>query len=261
VAQATRVERQTVAARSARQAVRMRVADGALVAVVSGFLSRRWVDVLTFAYLIEDERPGALKSATQAMDELVWTVKPKATQEQRRALIAKLPGLLSALNKWLDAIKWQDAERRQFFADLARCHLSIVRAPLELSPERQLELAVEAAQQDALRRIAQEAALAEETPAQDPAGARLDAFERGMRFEFSGADGSIRKLKLAWVSPLRTLFIFSGGLHQPAFSLAAEKLLAALAGGDVRVLTQEGVVGRVLSAAMQGANDGAALPA
>ncbi|THC41909.1 DUF1631 family protein [Massilia sp. Mn16-1_5] len=254
IARATKIEKQTVAARSARQAVRVRMADGELVGVVSSFLEQRWVDVLTFAYLIEEERPGAIENATQTMDELVWTVKPKATQEQRKALLAKLPSLLTALNKWLDAIKWRDAERLDFFAELAKCHLSIVRAPLELSPERQLELAVEAAQQDALRRIALEQAAAQEEAVEpDDAASLVETLERGARLEFRQPDGSVRKLKLAWVSPLRTLFIFSGGLRQEAFSLAAEKLLEGLRSGAVRVLALEGVVGRVLTEALQDA--------
>jgi hypothetical protein len=210
IARATKIERQTVAAHSARQAVRVRVADGELVGVVSSFLEQRWVDVLTFAWLIEEERPGALQNATRTMDELVWTVKPKATQEQRKALIARLPGLLTALNKWLDAIKWRDAERLQFFA----------------------------------------------------AASLVGTLERGARLEFSQPDGSVRKLKLAWVSPLRTLFIFSGGLRQEAFSLPADKLAEALRAGSVRVAGNEGVVGRVLSEALQGAgNDALSDPA
>ena len=256
IARAARIEQQGVAARSARQAVRVRVADGALLPVVSHFLEQRWVDVLTFAHLIETERPGALDNATRTMDELVWTVKPKATQEQRRDLIAKLPGLLTALNKWLDAIKWQDAERLQFFAELAKCHLSIVRAPLELSPERQLEIAVEAAQQDALRRIAQEhAAVQEDSPEKDEAAHLVDTLERSMRVEFTQPDGAVRKVKLAWVSPLRTLFIFSRGLRQEAFSLSADKLTEAVRSGRARVLGLEGVVGQVLNEALQGALD------
>jgi hypothetical protein len=256
IARATKIEKQTVAAKSARQAVSVRVADGELTAVVSGFLEQRWVDVLTFAYLIEDERPGAVVNATRTMDELVWTVKPKATQEQRKALLAKLPGLLTALNKWLDAIKWRDAERLAFFAELAKCHLSIVRAPLELSPERQLELAVEAAQQDALRRIAEEGAASELVPEPDAAAISVDELERGARLEFRQPDGSVRKLKLAWVSPLRSLFIFSGGLRQEAFSLSAGKLAEGLRAGAVRVVALEGVVGRVLTEALQdAAND------
>jgi hypothetical protein len=210
--------------------------------------------VLTFAWLIEDERPGAVDNATQVMDELVWTVKPKATQEQRRELIAKLPSLLTALNKWLDAVKWQDAERLAFFAELAKCHLAIVRAPLELSPQRQLELAVEAAQHDALRRIAHEQALAQgEAAAADAPPSPVDELERGMRLAFRQPDGGVRKVKLAWVSPLRTLFIFSAGARQESFSLPAEKLAQAFQSGSVSVLALEGVVGRVLTQALRGA--------
>lgn len=258
IARATKLEKQNVAGRSARQAVRLRLGDGELVATVSAFLEKRWVDVLTFAYMIDEERPGAVENATQTMDELIWTVKPKATQEQRKALIAKLPPLLTTLNKWLDAIKWQDAERLQFFAELAECHLQIVRAPIELSPERQLELAVEAAQQDALRRIAQEQAMATQeaqsqaaSRPQDDAVLTVDELERGMRLEFRERDGSVRKVKLAWVSPLRTLFIFSGAARQESFSLPAEKLVEAVRCGSIRVLTVEGVVGRVLTEAMR----------
>lgn len=264
IARATQIERQASAGRAARQAVAVRVAGGELVAVVSDFLEQRWVDVLTFAWLIEDERPGAVENATRTMDELVWTVKPKATQEQRRELIAKLPGLLTTLNKWLDAIRWQDAERLQFFAELAKCHLAIVRAPLDLSPQRQLELAVEAAQQDALRRIAHEQALAQGEAAADEAPpSPVDELERGMRLAFRQPGGGVRKVRLAWVSPLRTLFIFSDGARHESFSLPAEKLVQAFRAGSVSVLALEGVVGRVLTEAMQGAvNDPApCLPA
>lgn len=256
IAQATRREQQLAATRSARKAVALRLAGEQVVALVGSFLEQRWTPVLTLAYTIEDKKPGAVDNATRAMDDLIWSVKPKATQEQRKQLISRLPALLTTINKWLDATGWQDAERLQFFAGLAECHAAIVRAPIELSPERQLELAVEAAQQDALRRIAQEQAAAEdEAPAgpADAAGAALATLARGMRVEFSGASG-VRKLRLAWVSPLRTLFIFSGANRQEAFSLPAERLLDAFRTGSIRVLALDGVVGRVLGEAVgQGA--------
>jgi hypothetical protein len=251
IAQATRQEKQQAATRSAKKAIASRLAGEQVVALVGTFLEQRWTPVLTLAYVIEDSKPGAIDNATRAMDDLIWSVKPKATQEERKALIARLPGLLTTLNKWLDAVKWQDAERLQFFAELAECHAAIVRAPIELSPERQLELAVEAAQQDAMRRIAQEQAAAQEEEAdvpKDPAAASLANLVRGMRVEFNGKEG-IRKLKLAWVSPLRTLFIFSGAGRKEAFSLPAERLLDAFRTGSIRVLAPEGVVGRVLTQA------------
>jgi len=251
IAQAARQEKQAAAARAAKDAVASRLGAEEVAAVVGAFLEQRWITVLMLAYSIEDDKPGAVGNATRAMDDLIWSVKPKATQEQRKALIGKLPGLITTLNKWLDAIKWQDAERLQFFAQLAECHAAIVRAPIELSPERQLELAVEAARQDALRRIAQEQAATEaETPC-DEAAAALDSLERGMRLEFSQPGGGMRKVRLAWVSPLRTLFIFSGSGRQEAFSLSADKLAEAFRAGAVKVVALDGVVGRVLTAAFQ----------
>jgi hypothetical protein len=258
VSQALKQEKRVTAARAAGDAVTLRVGGGEVVAVVGAFLQNKWTEVLTLAYSIEEGKPGAVENATRVMDDLVWSVKPKATQEQRKVLIKRLPGLLAALNKWLDVIQWQDAERLQFFASLAQCHASIVRAPIEASPARQLELAVEAAQQDALRRIAQETAAAQAAQAPpEPGAAEVDGLERGMWLAFTQPDGSVRKLKLAWVSPLRSLFIFSGVARQDAFSMAADKLAEAFRAGSATVVALEGVVGRVLTQAMQqaGAND------
>jgi hypothetical protein len=262
VASALKQEKLQLATRAARDAIALRVQAGDVGQVVGGFLEQRWTTVLTFAYSIEEDKPGAVVNATRAMDELIWSVKPKATQEQRKALIGKLPRLLSILNKWLDAIKWEDAERLQFFARLAECHASIVRAPIELSPERQLELAVEAAQQDALRRVELEWAAAEQEAARRQMISPVDGLERGMWLEFrTGSEQQARhKVKLAWVSPLRTLFIFSGAGRREAFSLSAEKLAESLHAGTVRVLAIDGVVGQVLSEAMeQGAVNDAAM--
>jgi hypothetical protein len=252
ISKALKQEKRATAVRSAQHAVALRVGGDEVVAVVGAFLEKKWTTVLTLAYTIEDDKPGAVDNATRTMDDLIWSVKPKATQEQRKALIARLPSLLTTLNKWLDAIKWQDAERLQFFARLAECHAAIVRAPIDASPERQLELAVEAAQQDALRRVAQENAVAaQESAHKDEVELALDGLERGVWLEFAQADGGKRKLKLAWVSPLRSLFIFSTGTRGEAFSMPAAKLGEALRAGKVTVVALEGVVGRVLSEALR----------
>lgn len=243
-------ERRAIAAKSARNAVALRLGQGDVVAFIDTFLQDKWMQVLTIAYTVEDEKPGAVDNATRTMDELIWSVKPKITPTQRKELIAKLPGLLAALNRWLDVIQWKDADRLQFFARLAESHASIVRAPLELSPERQLELAVEAARQDTAHKLEAErrrqaAAVAE--PEQFDAS--LAILERGMWFEFTEGE-AVRRVKLAWISPLRTLFIFATASRKEAFSLAAEALSAALAAGTAKPMGP-GVVGRALQGAMQ----------
>ena len=248
IARATKIEKQANAERSAKRAVALRMVGEDVAGPIPGFLEQRWTSVLTLAYSVEEARPGAVDNAMRTMDDLIWSVKPKATQEQRQALIKRLPALLGALNKWLDATRWQDAERLQFFAQLAECHAAIVRAPIELSPERQLELAVEAAQQDALRRAAQEQAQAVQDEALGQAAGQIETLERGQRFE-ANVNDTARIVRLAWISPLRTLFIFSGAGRQEAFSLSCERLNCLLESGAMRLLAPEGVVGRVLSEA------------
>jgi hypothetical protein len=147
----------------------------------------------------------------------------------------------------------------QFFAELAECHASIVRAPLEISPERQLEIAMEVAQKAAERRLelerkaAAEAAAAANAPAPPPddeSTIEADGLTRGMWLEFDQDDGSTRKVKLAWISPLRTLYIFATSARQEAFSLSGEALAQRFRDQQVRVFRAEGLVARALSQAM-----------
>ena len=183
-------------------------------------------------------------------------MRPKITQEERKTLISKLPTLLSTLNKWLDVIKWQDADRLQFFAELAECHASIVRAPIEMSPERQVELAMEVAKKDAERRMQLQAVAEvkseEAPPPDDDAAIEVDSLARGMWLEFDQEDGSQRKVKLAWISPLKTLYIFSTTGRQEAFSITGEAMAEQFRKGTVRLIRTEGVVAAALSVAMGG---------
>ena len=252
IAAALKQEKVTVATRSAKTAVAARVGSGEVVAVLETFLENKWTSVLTVAYSVEEDKPGAVNHATRTMDDLIWSVKPKISHAARKELIAKLPGLLATLNQWLDIIKWNDADRLQFFAELAECHASIVRAPLDITAERQLEIAVEVAQEDAKRRLDKEnAAAGAVAEPVDEAVLLVDALERGAWMSFTQNDASVRKAKLAWVSPLRTLFIFSLGARQESFSLSADKLVAGVRADKVALVSAEGIVERALAAAME----------
>lgn len=249
VAEALRQEKRAQAAKAAKSEVSLRLGSGEVAAVVESFLENRWVTVMTLAYTVEDEKPGAVQNATRTMDDLIWSVKPKCTHEQRRQLIARLPGLLATLNRWLDVIKWLDAERLQFFAGLAECHAAIVRAPIDLSPERQVELAVEAAQRDAVHRVKKEQELEEAEAIAGEPSQDIDSLERGMWLEFTDGEAP-RRLKLAWVSPMRSLFIFATAGRQEAFSVPVEKLAAQFRDGQAKVVHAGSMVGKALERAV-----------
>lgn len=235
IAQALKQEKTIQATKTARSDVAMRVGTGEVVAFVETFLEDKWVSVLTIAYSVQDEKPEVVKNAVKTMDDLIWSVKPKITAEERKEFIAKLPSLLAMLNKWLNVIKWNDADRLQFFAELAETHASIVRAPLELSPERQMQIAMEVAQKAAERRLARQAN-AQPEPEVDESVTTVENLQRGMWLDFVGVDGAHRKVKLAWISPMRSLYIFSSHGRKESFSLSNDQLAESFRSQQVQVL-------------------------
>ena len=259
ITQALHAEKIRYATKSAKADVAVRISTGEVVPFVEAFLESRWVPVLTLAHSIKEEKPEVLNNAIKTMDDLLWSVKPKITPDHRKELITRLPAILAMLNKWLNVIKWDDADRLQFFADLAECHASIVRAPLELSPERQIEIAVEVAKKAAERRIE---IRAQELPEPEPDQfvTEVDQLQRGAWLEFAHGDDAPKTVKLAWVSPLRTLYIFSTNQRTEAFSIAADALAAQFRDGTVRTLALDGLVDRALTKAMEQIDSEEALP-
>lgn len=319
ISRALQKEKFKQASIAANHEVSMRIGTGEVLAFVETFLENRWTKVLTLAYSVKDEKPHALEDALKTMDDLIWSIKPKITLAQRQEMINRLPGILARLNKWLSLIKWEDADRVQFFADLAECHASIVRAPLELSPERQVEIAVEAAQLATERRLEKRAkaeadekakieaaeadkvrligqaleqakaaesataaseaaavsgtvtqgaanALAEQTAAPtaideaalmeavtekiESAAEVVAALERGEWVEFLKHDQSQQKVRLAWISPMRSLYIFTSSRKEMSFSIAAEELEKNFKEGKARVIILDKVVDRALVTAL-----------
>ena len=262
IQKAIRKEKIKQATITATHDVAIRVGSGEVVAFIETFLEDRWTKVLTLAYTVQDQKPHAVTDAIQTMDDLIWSVKPKITLQERQELLNRLPTILARLNKWLSLIKWEAVDRVQFFADLAECHASIVRAPLELSPERQLELAVEAAQKATERRLekraaAEQAALAEcSTPAiAEEHITTVMQLERGIWLDFSKDNGESLKVRLAWVSPMRSLYIFTSSQKEKSFSIAANELEKAFSEQRVKVLVLDKVIDRALHDALDHLSD------
>ena len=83
----------------------------------------------------------------------------------------------------------------------------------------------------------------------------LASLARGMWLEFEQEGAEPRKVKLAWISPLRTLFIFSTRGREEAFTLSGEELARRFEANKVRIASTDGVVGRALSQALGAASN------
>jgi hypothetical protein len=250
VADALKQEKMRVAKDFAEHDVSIRVDTGEVAGFLEAFLLEHWVRILTIAHSVKEKKPHALENALKTMDDLVWSLKPKNSAEERKLLITKLPSMLSLLNAWLNAIKWDEPERVVFFSKLAERHAAIARAPLEFSPRRQLEIAVNIAQRASERRLDRHAQdhIVETA---DEWTAQVEILERGTWLDFAAGNDPVGRYKLAWVSPKRTRYIFTNRQGQDAFSLSGDELTAKLREGIAAQIIADSVVDRALVEALR----------
>jgi hypothetical protein len=250
ILEAAAQESQSLAHRLAESDVTSRLETGEVPGFVEIFLQTQWARVLAFAYGVRDTKPEVPQNLIQAMDDLIWSMKPKSSAQERKALVERLPALLSVLNAWLNVVKWDGAEREMFFSMLAERHAAAMHAPADMTPRHQLELtldAVQKASEHQLNRRAQEQ--------QDVAIAdfmrQVDCLAPGYWIEFIRNNGGKVNCKLLWTSASGSRLIFAGRQGRLMFTLTSEALAHALRTKRASIVAAVGVIGRTLSAALE----------
>lgn len=250
VAAALKQEKMRLAREFAENDVAIRVETGEVAGFLETFLKEQWIRILTISHNVKEEKPNALENALRTMDDLIWSLKPKNSAEERKELVSKLPAMLSLLNAWLNAIKWDEPERVIFFSKLAERHAAIARAPLEFSPRRQLEIAVNIAQRASEKRLNRHVQDQIEQPVDEWARV-IESLERGIWVDFTRQNGVTTRFKLAWVSPKRTRYIFTNRQGHDAFSVSSEELITQFREGRAIQIVAESVVDRALVEALR----------
>ena len=99
------------------------------------FLTRTWSEVLVYASRHPDLDAALVDRLRQMGRDLVLSVQPKTTPQQRQAFLASLPVLMRTLNEGLDLVRWPEPSRKKFFAELLPAHAESLKgqalSPLE----------------------------------------------------------------------------------------------------------------------------------
>ena len=252
IAEAMRQEREARAEQLARSEVVSRLAAEAVPHFVETFLLDQWVRVLAFAQTVHASKPALLPNLVQTMDDLIWSVQPKATAEERVQLAARLPALQSVLNAWLNVIKWQGPSRHDFEERLARCHETLLHPPTQTDPRLRLQDRV-----DALQRASEMDLCALENEQEEeallPYMHRMDALAPGDWVEFTRNDGTTVQCRIAWVSGTRGRFVFIAPARQLGFAISEARLAQGLRAGRARITTTGEVLQGALAASVAAA--------
>jgi hypothetical protein len=246
-----RAERLHNAQQAAQVQLALRLDTGAVPQFVEAFLETQWLRILTLAYSIREKKPGMPERALSAMDDLIWSLQVKPDGEQRKQLLERLPAILANVNAWLNAIKWHEPERVRFFALLAERHAAVVRIQGTNSSARvEAEIAiVRRASERSLARARRNAPQGKPA-SMSPHKPGADGLCHGDWLAWQEQDGTLRTMKLAWISPGRSQFIFTGRSGSKTLLLAATEVDLALQQGRARIVALDRVVDRALDAVL-----------
>lgn len=226
-------------------------AEKAVAPFLLPFLTTQWREVMARAWMDEATREQNHQQAVTTMEQLIWSIQPKTSSEERRQLVAILPDMVRQINLGLDTIEWNGKPRATFTRRLITTHTMAIRltqpAPLDTGSAA-LE---ERDGQTALQQLDERRA-ARQFEAVDTFDAQAQAFQRGMWFDVTIEAGTRVRCRLSWVSPMRTRLLFTNRDGFDAFVRSEREVAAMLRLGRLRLLDNEAIVGRALDKIMVG---------
>jgi hypothetical protein len=236
-------ESMEIAKAVAEETVAPHVNNGALPEAVRQFLGGPWSQVLTHAAVAGGQDGALWRCAAGTMDELVWSVLPKQGTEERRRLVQIIPSLLRALREGLEEAGIGAQAREWFFADLVKLHAAAVKAGMTVAPSRPVA-ATQAPLQAAPARTAS-------APASAPAAEQGDAsamsqLKRGCWLDVRDEFDATRRVRLAWISPSKTMYLFTNRQGERAMALTRAELSSRFAEGRAAFSDERPLMDRVV---------------
>jgi Protein of unknown function (DUF1631) len=263
-------DRKEMAAVVAKSEVERRIEMYPVPNFLASFLRHHWTGTLEEVYLKHGEESESWEQSVAMLEDLVWSVQPKRTRDDRRHLVALLPTLLKRLSAALYNMPAMADERERFMSNLVEAHAASVKpnigsaalATAAVAEQAKAEAEeAKAAGDEAKAAKAEELAaamtLAEPAPVEEVPDVIEDQFleiaqsvERGNWIEFAADDGQLAFAKLAWISPLRGTYLFTNRQGLKALSMNAEELARRFRTDRARLVEAEPLIDRAFGSVM-----------
>ena len=260
-------DRQQIASVLAKAEIERRIEGAPVPNFLATFLRQKWQATLEHVYLDEGEESESWGSGVTTLEDIVWSVQPKRSPEDRRHLVALLPSLLKRLSAGMHSRGWQPDDREAFMANLVEAHAAAVKPSLSQVGSPTAAVAEAAKAQAEIAKAAGDEVLAAKAEALAAAMTQAEpepvepmrevvdddyleiarSLERGMWIEFEADDGHLAFAKLAWVSPLRGTYLFTNRQGQKALSMTAEDLADRFRADRARVVEAEPLIDRAFT--------------
>lgn len=234
----------------ARAEIRDKLAGLDIPFAVRSFAETVWVDYITTLAQRGDKQEIAVAMGT--LDDMLWSIVAKERTAQKARLTKMIPTLIGGLRKGCAALRLPEERASAFFESLYQLHIAAIKPKGETGPTvpaRKPE-ALAPAQSDQPAPISEAPAAAAQTPQLPNVHDYVSEMVVGTWLSFNRLREPVQA-RLAWISPLRSKYIFTSRARTHAFVYTPEELAYELGRGQV-VLVVEPVplFDRAVSAAL-----------
>ncbi|MEO5676031.1 MAG: DUF1631 domain-containing protein [Usitatibacter sp.] len=259
-------EREEIARRAGEEEVSRRLMVRVWVpAPVRAMLLATWTSAFAAVQLSEGEGSPAWQELVHTMDDLLWSVEPKTTPEERKRLVVMLPGMLKQIHRGLARGAMGEAEHDAFLGELVDCHALAVKAGLRglaAVPELPAPAPLEEPKLEREILPAGDDSHVEEIRLRGPRGAAVHNvftrtgiytnLRRGTWVEFARAASAPTRARLTWVSPNKGVYLFTNpATGANAVSISPEALAEQMRLGEARVIDDAPLVDRAVDSMIE----------
>lgn len=203
------------------------------------------------------------------VDDLIWSVQPKSTPEDRKKLVQLLPSLLKRLREGMREAGLESGKSDAFIRSLASLHAAAVKneetaPPPPPKPDYQedpLDIDLTAFEPEVksqrvetdsglaieeIRLVKQSRELKNQLDQFDEFDSMVKNLARGTWVEFKRSDDSFLRVKLSFVSPEYGVYVFTNPQLPNALSISREALLVQLKMGEARIIEEKSLFDRAV---------------
>jgi hypothetical protein len=252
-------ERLELAKTTTSEEIESRINNQQNLDFVRSFVTTHWKNLLFITCARQGKDSEAWKQAVATMDDLIWSVKPKQTAQERQRLVSMQPGLLQRLREGMQRLSIPATERDDFVAKLVRAHGRTTVNKADVTIQQIATTPTENPKEKKLQTTTHRASTGKTKPknrqpiseTEDRFTAMVDLLKTGSWMEFRGSDGKAKRAKLSWISSLTDTYLFTDRQGLKAGHYGRQELARLLRGARARILNDAPLMDRAVSTVLK----------
>ena len=212
---------------------------------VRELLADGWKDVMLLALLREGEESEAWIEGLKVADRLIWSVQPKALNEERQEMLRYIPELLRSLRDGFENISIDQYRSAQLFKQLQACHIAALRGKTVPSTDVPT---IDAESEPVVEEEVDQGDISD-TSKTDECAEQAKTLDVGQWLEWE-EDGAMLRGKLSWKSSVTGSYVFVNRKGTKLKEMRPEVIAGLLRDGKATVIESVGkpIMDRALDA-------------